>query len=124
MRDWIYVEDHCEALCRLLFAEGVEGEVWNIGSGTENSSLEIGRLILRTLGLEESLIRHVDDRPGHDRRYALDCGKIHGRLGFTPRTSFDAGAERTIAWYSENRGWWEKVKSGAFREYYEKAYKL
>jgi dTDP-glucose 4,6-dehydratase len=124
MRDWIYVEDHCEALCRLRFAEGVEGEVWNIGSGTENSSLEIGRLILRTLGLEESLIRHVDDRPGHDRRYALDCGKIHGRLGFTPRTSFSAGAERTIAWYSENRGWWEKVKSGAFREYYEKAYRL
>jgi dTDP-glucose 4,6-dehydratase len=66
----------------------------------------------------------VDDRPGHDRRYALDTTKIRTRLGFTPRVRFDEGAERTIRWYSENRGWWEKVKSGAFREYYEKAYRL
>jgi dTDP-glucose 4,6-dehydratase len=124
LRDWIYVEDHCEALHRLLFATGVEGEVWNIGGGAEESSLEIGRLILRTLGLPESLIRHVDDRPGHDRRYALDCSKIRERLGFVPRVSFQEGAERTIAWYSENRGWWEKVKRGAFREYYERAYRL
>lgn len=124
LRDWIYVEDHCEALVKLLRADGVAGEVWNIGGGEERSSLEIARIILRTLNRPESLIRHVDDRPGHDRRYALDTTKIRTRLGFTPRVRFEEGAERTIRWYSENRGWWEKVKSGAFREYYEKAYRL
>ena len=124
LRDWIYVEDHCEALLRLLLAGGVDGEVWNIGGGEERSSLDIGRLILRTLGKFEGLLKHVDDRPGHDRRYALDCRKIRERLGFTPRVRFEEGAARTIRWYSENRGWWEKVKSGVFREYYEKAYRL
>jgi dTDP-glucose 4,6-dehydratase len=124
LRDWIYVEDHCDALVKLLRADGVVGEVWNIGGGEERSSLEIARIILRTLSRPESLIRHVDDRPGHDRRYALDTTKIRTRLGFTPRVRFEEGAERTIRWYSENRGWWEKVKSGAFREYYEKAYRL
>jgi dTDP-glucose 4,6-dehydratase len=124
LRDWIYVEDHCAALHRLLLAPGVDGEVWNIGGGEERSSLEIGRLIVQALGQPDSLIRHVTDRPGHDRRYALDCSKIRDRLGFVPRTGFAAGAERTIRWYQEHRGWWEKVKSGAFREYYEKAYRL
>jgi dTDP-glucose 4,6-dehydratase len=124
LRDWIYVEDHCEALRRLATTPGVEGEVWNIGAGIEHSSLEIGRLILRALGKPESLIRHVTDRPGHDRRYALDSSKIRRRLGFTPEVDFAAGAERTIRWYAEHRDWWEKVKRGAFREYYEKAYRL
>ena len=124
LRDWVYVEDHCAALHSLLVAPGVDGEVWNIGGGEERSSLEIGRLIVQALGKPESLIRHVTDRPGHDRRYALDCSKIRDRLGFVPRTGFAAGAERTIRWYQEHRGWWEKVKSGAFREYYEKAYRL
>jgi dTDP-glucose 4,6-dehydratase len=124
LRDWIYVDDHCQALLGLLRADGVVGEVWNIGGGEERSSLEIAGIILRTLGRPESLIRHVEDRPGHDRRYALDTSKIQSRLGFLPRVRFEEGAERTIRWYSENRGWWEKVKSGAFREYYEKAYRL
>jgi len=124
LRDWIYVEDHCAALHSLLRAPGVDGEVWNIGGGEERSSLEIGRLVVATLGKPESLIRHVPDRPGHDRRYALDCSKIRDRLGFVPRTGFAEGAARTIRWYQEHRGWWEKVKSGAFREYYEKAYRL
>ncbi len=124
LRDWIYVEDHCAALHRLLVSPGVDGEVWNIGGGEERSSLEIGHLIVKTLGKPESLIRHVNDRPGHDRRYALDCSKIRDRLGFLPRTGFAEGAERTIRWYQEHRDWWEKVKSGAFREYYEKAYRL
>jgi dTDP-glucose 4,6-dehydratase len=124
LRDWIYVEDHCAALHSLLGAAGVDGEVWNIGGGEERSSLEIGHLIVKTLGKPESLIRHVTDRPGHDRRYALDCSKIRRRLGFVARTGFKEGAERTIRWYQEHRGWWEKVKSGAFREYYEKAYRL
>ncbi len=124
LRDWIYVEDHCAALHRLLIAPGVEGEVWNIGGGEEHSSLEIGGLIVRTLGKPESLIQHVADRPGHDRRYALDCSKIQSRLGFVPRTRFAEGAECTIRWYAENRGWWEKVKSGAFREYYERTYRF
>ncbi len=124
LRDWIHVEDHCRALVELLTADGAVGEVWNIGGGEEHSSLEVARLILRTLGRPESLIRHVDDRPGHDRRYALAATKIQQQLGFAPRIRFEEGAERTIRWYSENRGWWEKVKSGAFREYYEKAYRL
>jgi dTDP-glucose 4,6-dehydratase len=108
----------------LLITQGVDGEVWNIGGGEERSSLEIGHLIVETLGKPASLIRHVTDRPGHDRRYALDCSKIRDRLGFVPRTGFKEGAARTIRWYEEHRGWWEKVKSGAFREYYEKAYRL
>jgi dTDP-glucose 4,6-dehydratase len=124
LRDWIHVEDHCEALARLLTAHGVEGEVWNIGGGEEHSSLEIGHLILRTLDLPETLIRHVTDRPGHDRRYALDCSKIRERLGFVPQTVFAEGAARTIRWYAENKDWWEKVKSGAFREYYAKNYRI
>ncbi|HWN81104.1 MAG TPA: GDP-mannose 4,6-dehydratase, partial [Candidatus Udaeobacter sp.] len=124
LRDWIYVGDHCEALRRLCFAPDVVGEVWNIGGGEEHSSLEIGRLILSQLGKSESLIRHVTDRPGHDRRYALDCSKIRQRLGFVPEIKFAEGAERTVRWYAEHRDWWEKVKRGAFREYYEKAYKL
>ena len=124
LRDWIYVGDHCEALRQLCFAPNVVGEVWNIGGGEEHSSLEIGRMIVSQLGKPESLIRHVTDRPGHDRRYALDCSKIRQRLGFVPLVKFAEGAERTIRWYAEHRDWWEKVKSGAFREYYEQAYKL
>jgi dTDP-glucose 4,6-dehydratase len=124
LRDWIYVGDHVEALRQLCFAPGVEGEVWNIGSGEEHSSLEIGHLIVSHLGKPASLIRHVTDRPGHDRRYALDCSKIRRRLDFVPRVGFAEGAERTIRWYAEHRDWWEKVKRGAFREYYEQAYKL
>jgi dTDP-glucose 4,6-dehydratase len=124
LRDWIYVGDHVEALRQLCFAEGVAGEVWNIGGGEEHSSLEIGHLIVSQLGKPASLIRHVTDRPGHDRRYALDCSKIRRRLGFVPRVAFAEGAERTIRWYADNRDWWEKVKRGAFREYYEQAYKL
>ncbi len=124
LRDWIYVEDHCEALRMILNADGVAGEVFNIGASNEHSSLEIGKLILATLGKPETLIQHVDDRPGHDRRYALDSSKITAQLGWMPNVDFRAGAERTIRWYSDNRAWWEKLKGGEFKEYYEKAYRL
>jgi dTDP-glucose 4,6-dehydratase len=124
LRDWIYVEDHCEALRRILNADGVAGEVFNIGAENEHSSLEIGTLILETLGKPAELLTHIKDRPGHDRRYALDCEKIRHRLGWSPRTDFKTGAERTIQWYSENRTWWEKLKGGEFKEYYAKAYDL
>jgi dTDP-glucose 4,6-dehydratase len=124
LRDWIYVEDHCEALRQILCAEDVEGEVFNIGAENEHSSLEIGKLIVETLDKPAELITHIKDRPGHDRRYALNCDKIRKQLGWSPQTDFRRGAERTIQWYSENREWWEKLKGGEFKEYYEKAYDL
>jgi dTDP-glucose 4,6-dehydratase len=124
LRDWIHVEDHCEALRLLASAEGVDGEVWNIGAGQEHSSLEIGRLILETLDRPAALLKHVKDRPGHDRRYAIDSGKLRARLGWQPAVDFESGARRTIEWYASHRDWWEKLKRGEFKTYYERAYGL
>jgi dTDP-glucose 4,6-dehydratase len=123
-RDWIHVDDHAEALCRILDAPGeaVHGEVFNIGAGREWDVLEITDRILAQLGKPKSLVRHVEDRPGHDRRYALDCAKIERVLGWRPRHGFEDGLADTISWYQERRDWWEPIKSGEFREYYEKMY--
>jgi dTDP-glucose 4,6-dehydratase len=119
-RDWIYVEDHCEAI-DLVLREGRPGEAYNIGAGHERRNKDMAEAILALLGKPVSLIRHVTDRPGHDRRYALDCDKI-ARLGWKPRYGFDEALQDTVAWYRENTWWWRKIKSGEFRTYYEKLY--
>lgn len=121
VRDWIYVRDHCAALDRVLH-EGRAGEIYNIGAGQEKTNLEITHFILERLGKPRSLIRHVKDRPGHDRRYAIDSSKIREHLGWRPETSFEEGLERTIRWYRQNESWWRKIKSGAYRSYYERMY--
>jgi len=122
VRDWIHVRDHCRALDRVL-REGRAGEVYNVGGGNEHANLEVARLILRVLGKPETLIRHVADRPGHDRRYAIDAGKITRELGWRPEEPFAEGLAATIAWYRAERPWWEAVKSGAYRDYYERMYR-
>src|SRR5512134_2740744 len=121
VRDWLYVEDHCEALLTVL-ERGRPGEVYNIGGDNEYPNLEIVRLILSTLGKPESLIRFVKDRPGHDRRYAIDAGKIQRELGWAPRFRFEEALPRTVEWYRTHAGWLQRVRSGAYREYYAQQY--
>jgi dTDP-glucose 4,6-dehydratase len=121
IRDWIYVEDHCRALLTVL-EKGKAGEVYNIGGEAEITNLELTRAILKLLGKPESLIKFVKDRPGHDRRYAMDISKIKRELGWSPQCSFEEGLEKTIKWYLDNRSWWEEVRSGEYQEYYRKWY--
>jgi dTDP-glucose 4,6-dehydratase len=121
VRDWIHVEDHCEAIDEVL-ERGRSGEVYNIGAENDRPNLEVIRAILRLTGRDESLIRHVPDRPGHDRRYAMNAAKIRGELGWRPRRDFDEGLTQTVEWYRANRPWWERVRSGAYRDYYESQY--
>jgi len=120
VRDWIYVIDHCEAI-DLVIREGVPGEIYNIGGGNERTNIEVTELILRILGKPRDLIRHVPDRPGHDRRYSLDCSKIRS-LGWSPRYSFEEALEMTVSWYRDNVDWWRKIKSGEYLEYYRRQY--
>lgn len=115
VRDWIHVTDHCAALDAIL-RRGRPGEIYNIGSRNEQANLAVVRRILRVLGKSDSLIRFVTDRPGHDRRYALDAAKIRRELGWQPEIGWEEGLLDTIAWYSEQRLWWERILSGAYRE--------
>jgi len=121
VRDWIYVEDHCRAILAVL-EKGRSGDVYNIGSDNEWKNLDIVKLVLSKLDRPESLIRFVKDRPGHDLRYAIDNAKIEGELGWKPATSFEDGIAKTIRWYLDHREWWEKIKSGEYRNYYENQY--
>jgi dTDP-glucose 4,6-dehydratase len=121
VRDWIQVDDHCEAIDAVL-TRGQAGEVYNIGAGNERPNLEVVRAILRLAGKDESLIRHVPDRPGHDRRYAMNSTKIQNSLGWRPRHVFEDGLAETVAWYRANGAWTERVRSGAYRDYYERQY--
>jgi dTDP-glucose 4,6-dehydratase len=116
VRDWLWVGDHCEALDVVLL-KGRPGEVYNIGGGNERRNVDVTGRILAHLGKPASLVRHVTDRPGHDRRYALDCDKL-AALGWTPRARFETALDATIDWYRANRAWWEPIKSGEYREYY------
>jgi dTDP-glucose 4,6-dehydratase len=119
-RDWLHVDDHCAAV-ELVLREGRPGEVYNVGGGDERENFEITRRILELTGRDESLVRHVDDRPGHDRRYSVDSSKLH-RLGWRPQRAFDEGLAETVSWYRERRDWWEPLKSGEYRSYYERQY--
>ena len=120
-RDWIFVEDHCCALDRILEA-GQPGEIYNIGSGRPVTNLEIVRRLLRIMGRPEDLLEFVEDRPGHDRRYALDTNKIRGELGWEPAVGLEAGLTQTVHWYGTHPAWVEKTKSGDYLSYYEKFY--
>jgi dTDP-glucose 4,6-dehydratase len=122
VRDWLYVSDHCSAL-DVVLERGTLGLVYNIGAGNEKRNLEITKLILDRLGKPESLVRRVADRPGHDRRYALDCRRLRS-LGWEPRVSFERGLTDTIGWYVENTDWWKPIKSGTYLEYYRRQYRL
>jgi dTDP-glucose 4,6-dehydratase len=121
VRDWLYVYDHCTAIWKIL-TEGRVGEVYNIGGCNEKANLEVIKLILKRLDKPESLIKHVKDRPGHDRRYAIDAGKIIKELGWKPSVSFEQGIEKTIDWYLENTKWLENVVSGDYQKYYDSMY--
>lgn len=122
VRDWLYVEDHCSAI-DLIIREGREGEVYNVGGHNEKSNLDVVKIILKALGKSEDLVTFVKDRPGHDRRYAIDPTKIHNELGWLPQTKFEDGIDKTIEWYLANKDWWQEIISGEYQKYYEKMYK-
>lgn len=121
IRDWLHVKDHCDAILTVL-KKGDAGEVYNIGGNNEKTNLEIVRLILQTLGKPESMITHIKDRPGHDKRYAIDNTKITTQLGWKPAYTFAQGMAETIQWYLDNFDWAKRITSGAYRDYYEKMY--
>jgi len=121
VRDWIYVEDHCAAL-DLVLRGGRTGEIYNIGASSERSNREVTELILSTLDKPLSLIRYVSDRPGHDRRYALDATKMRAEFDWRPLHTFDDALRRTVLWYRDHPTWWQRVKSGEYRTYYERMY--
>jgi dTDP-glucose 4,6-dehydratase len=120
VRDWLFVEDHCSGI-ELVLREGRPGEIYNVGGGDERENLEVIDRIVELAGADRSLIRHVEDRPGHDRRYSLDTTKLR-RLGWAPRKRFEDGLRDTVEWYRDNRDWWEPLKSGEYRAYYEQQY--
>ncbi|MFH1842253.1 MAG: dTDP-glucose 4,6-dehydratase [bacterium] len=121
VRDWLYVEDHCAAI-KCVLERGRPGEVYNVGGHNELQNLTLVKLLLRELQLSEELITFVPDRPGHDRRYAIDAGKIARELGWTPAVTFDEGLASTVRWYLDNRSWWETIRCGAYRDYYDRLY--
>jgi len=121
VRDWLYVKDHCAAI-DLVMRKGRDGEVYNVGGHNERQNIDVVKTILRELGKPESLITYVTDRPGHDRRYAIDPPKIHRELGWLPTTKFDDGIRLTVQWYLDNRKWWEDILAGDYQRYYQTMY--
>lgn len=121
IRDWIYVEDHCAGIWK-VFNNGQSGDVYNIGGMSEKTNIAIVKHILNMLDKPESLIEYVKDRPGHDRRYAIDCSKIEKDLHWEPLISFEEGIKKTVQWYIDNPEWCDNVLSGAYQEYYKKQY--
>jgi dTDP-glucose 4,6-dehydratase len=121
IRDWLHVQDHCAAI-DLVIQKGKAGEIYNIGGHGERKNIEIVDFILKTLGKSRELIRFVADRPGHDKRYAMDPRKIMTRLGWRPQYTLETGLKETIRWYIENENWWKPIKNGQYQEYYERQY--
>jgi len=119
-RDWLYVEDHCEALLTVI-EKGIDGEVYNIGTGYQRTNVEVINSLLHATGITAQLIRHVQDRPGHDRLYAVDAAKIH-RLGWRQKHSFEQGIVDTVAWYRANGAWMKEILSGEYSQYFAKQY--
>jgi dTDP-glucose 4,6-dehydratase len=122
IRDWLYVYDHCTAVWKVL-TTAEPGEIFNIGGCNEKTNMEVVQLILEKLGKSESLIKHVTDRPGHDRRYAIDSKKIMNDLRWKPSLTFDEGIDKTINWYLQNKKWLINVTSGNYQQYYDSMYK-
>jgi dTDP-glucose 4,6-dehydratase len=120
VRNWLFVEDHCTAV-DLVLERGEAGEIYNVGGPDELPNLQVVKRILELTGRDESLIEYVTDRPGHDRRYSLSSDKLV-ELGWRAAVDFDEGIERTVAWYRDNEGWWEPIRSGEYRDYYERQY--
>lgn len=121
VRDWIHVEDHCNAIWQ-VYNSGKPGEVYNIGANCEKTNISIVKSILNILNLSEELIEYVKDRPGHDRRYAIDSSKIAKEIGWKPKKDFESAIEDTIEWYLTNKHWWQNIRSGEYLEYYSKQY--
>lgn len=121
VREFIYKDDHCRAIDVVLH-KAEPGSVYNIGSGEEKKNIEVAEMILTHFGFGKEMIEYVKDRPGHDRRYAIDAKKIKKELGWKAEVSFEEGLEKTIVWYKENGWWWKKIKDGSFKEYYKKQY--
>jgi dTDP-glucose 4,6-dehydratase len=121
IRNWLFVEDFCRAIHAVL-ERGRPGQAYNAGGPDEMENVDVVRRILELTGRDESLIEHVTDRPGHDRRYSLSSGKLHAELGWEARVSFAEGLERTVDWYRDNEDWWGPIRSGEYREYYERQY--
>ncbi len=121
VRDWLHVSDHCAAI-DLIIRKGKPGEIYNIGGHNERTNLEVVKTILKALGKPESLIRYVTDRPGHDRRYAIDPAKIEAELGWRPQYTFGTGIAMTIQWYLDNQDWWKRILSGEYSNYFETMY--
>jgi len=121
VRDWIHVDDHCDALLAVL-ERGAPGEIYNVGGNCQLPNLHVVKTMLKILGRSEKLIRYVADRPGHDRRYAIDATKIERDLGFRSRRAFEEGLRETIRWFEEHGEWTGRVRSGAYRDYYERQY--
>ncbi len=121
VRDWLFVEDHCAAIDAAM-RKGKIGEVYNIGGNNEWTNIDIVRLLLKRLDKPATLIQFVKDRPGHDRRYAIDAAKIARELGWAPSLKFDEGLARTVDWYLANEAWWQRITSGAYKQYYEEMY--
>lgn len=121
VRDWIHVEDHCRGIVAAL-QRGRAGEVYNFGADNEWANLDLVRLLLGVLGKPDSLITYVKDRPGHDRRYAIDSAKARSELGWKPAVGFEEGLRRTVQWYRDNEPWWSGILSGEYQQYYERMY--
>jgi len=121
VRDWLHVADHCSAI-DLVLHKGESGEVYNVGGNNERTNLFIVKSILAELGKPDTLIKHVMDRLGHDRRYAIDATKLHVKLGWKPQYTFETGIKETVKWYLDNQDWWLRVKSGDYLTYYENMY--
>ncbi|MED4130339.1 dTDP-glucose 4,6-dehydratase [Shouchella miscanthi] len=121
VRDWLHVEDHCSAI-DLVLHKGVSGEVYNVGGHNEKTNIDIVETIIDALGASRKLITYVEDRLGHDRRYAIDPEKLTNELGWSPKYTFESGIKETIQWYLDNRAWWERIKSGNYMDYYKKQY--
>ena len=121
IRDWIHVEDHCKAIWKVL-TDGKPGEIYNIGSSNEKTNLEVVRTILKLIGKPESLITYVKDRPGHDKRYAIDSTKTNSLLGWKAAVKFEQGMKNTIDWYLQNKKWLADVTSGQYQKYYQQMY--
>jgi dTDP-glucose 4,6-dehydratase len=121
VRDWIHVRDHCAGI-RQVWKAGRVGEVYNIGGRCEKTNLELTYALLEALGKSRSLIRYVKDRPGHDRRYAIDCSKMERALGWRPAIRFEEGLRQTVAWYRDHAEWVAKIRTGEYLEYYQRQY--
>jgi len=121
VRDWIHVEDHSRAVDAVL-QRGVPGEIYNVGGGNERTNIEITKLLIAAMGKDERSMKFVPDRPGHDRRYAIDDEKIRAGLGVVPRVPFEEGLRATVRWYIDNEPWWRAVQSGEYQSFYDRWY--